>query len=160
MPKTLGYMLTWTTYGTWLQGDKRGYVKKGQTFPADGQLFRANKEVQANETVRLSPQQKRLVRDAIINEAKVLGQRIFALAVCSSHVHLVGEYIPKPIADIVAYYKKAGRLALKENGTDGKVWTKGYDTRYCFDQKTLQREIRYVLNHISTKYLAPGFTGG
>jgi REP element-mobilizing transposase RayT len=147
MAKTLGYMLTWTTYGTWLQGDKRRYVKKGQTFPANEELLKANKESQASETVRLSPQQKKLVHNAIINEAERIGQKIFAIAVYSNHVHLVGEYTPKPIADIVAYYKKAGRLALKENGTVGKVWTKGYDKRYCFDQKTLQQEIQYVQNH-------------
>jgi len=27
MARMIGYMLTWTTYRTWLQGDKRGYVK-------------------------------------------------------------------------------------------------------------------------------------
>ena len=32
MEKTLGYMITLTTYGTWLQGDKRGYVKNGITY--------------------------------------------------------------------------------------------------------------------------------
>jgi REP element-mobilizing transposase RayT len=150
MANTLGYMLTWTTYGTWLQGDNRRYVKKGQTLPANKNLFKVNKELQANETVCLSPQQKKLVHNAIINEAEKIGQRIFAIAVYPNHVHLVGEYIHKPIADIVAYYKKAGRLALKENGTAGKVWTKGYDKRYCFDQKTLQREIQYVQNHNPT----------
>ena len=28
----IAYMLTWTTYGTWLQGDERGYGKDGETF--------------------------------------------------------------------------------------------------------------------------------
>ena len=26
MPKTIGCMLTWTMYGSWLQGDERRYV--------------------------------------------------------------------------------------------------------------------------------------
>ncbi len=30
MASMIGYMLTWTTYGTWLRGDKRGYVKDGE----------------------------------------------------------------------------------------------------------------------------------
>lgn len=150
MANTLGYMLTWTTYGTWLQGDKRRYVKKGQTLPTNEKLLQANKEFQASETVHLSPQQKKLVRNAIVNEAGKIGQKILALAVYSNHVHLVGEYIPKPVANIVAYYKKAGRLALKASGNVGKVWTKGYDKRYCFDQKTLQREVQYVQNHNPT----------
>jgi predicted NAD-dependent protein-ADP-ribosyltransferase YbiA (DUF1768 family) len=82
MPKTLGYMLTWTTYGTWLQGDKRRYVKKGQTFPANEKLFQSNKELQAGDAVRLSPQQKKLVHAAIMKEAGVIGQQVLVLAVC------------------------------------------------------------------------------
>jgi len=32
MSKLVGYMVTWTTYGSWLQGDKRGFVKDGKIF--------------------------------------------------------------------------------------------------------------------------------
>jgi REP element-mobilizing transposase RayT len=169
MPKTLGYMLTWTTYGTWLQGDKRRYVKKGQIFPANEKLFQANKELQVGGAVRLSPRQKKLVHEAIMDEAGRIGQKVLALAVCSNHVHLVARYIPKPVADIVAYCKKAGRLALKEIGLKGKIWARGYDKRFCFDQITLDKRIKYVQNHNikqkpwvkpRAKYLAPGFTGG
>ena len=39
MVKTLGYMVTWTTYGTWLQGDEQGYVKKGKVLGASKQKF-------------------------------------------------------------------------------------------------------------------------
>jgi len=28
--RIIGYMVTWTTYGTWLQGEKKGYVKNGK----------------------------------------------------------------------------------------------------------------------------------
>jgi REP element-mobilizing transposase RayT len=147
MANTLGYMLTWTTYGTWLQGDKRGYVKKGETLPGDKKLLEANKNNQSEETVRLTPQQKKIVHEAILNQADAIGQKVLALAVYSNHVHLVAEYIPKPVCDIVAYYKKAARLALKEVGISGKLWTTGYDKRYCFDKKTLEQKIKYVQDH-------------
>jgi len=32
MPDPLAYFLTWTTYGTWLPGDERGWVLKGKGF--------------------------------------------------------------------------------------------------------------------------------
>jgi REP element-mobilizing transposase RayT len=149
MLNTLGYMLTWTTYGTWLQGHKKGYVKKGKTLLPDKKLQQANKEAQSEETFRLTPQQKKVVRDAIMNQAIIIGQKVLALSVCSNHVHIVAEYIPKPICDVVAYYKKAGRLALKNFGIEGKIWTTGYDKRYCFDQKSLQQRIKYVQNQSS-----------
>jgi REP element-mobilizing transposase RayT len=147
MANTLGYMLTWTTYGTWLQGDKRGYVKKGETLPGDEKLLEANKNVQLEDTFRLNYKQKKIVYDAIMNQAKAIGQKVLALLVYSNHIHLVAEYIPKPIGDVVAYYKKAGRLALKELGINGKIWTTGYDKRYCFDQISLERRIKYVQKH-------------
>jgi REP element-mobilizing transposase RayT len=150
MAKTLGYLITWTTYGTWLQGDKRGYVKDGEILPRDDKLSEANKSNQKGDVIRLSTQQKKIVHNAIVKESATIGQQILALAVCSNHVHLVLNYIPKPVADIVAYYKKAGRLALKASGIEGKVWTKGYNKKFCFDQATLERRITYVQNHNPT----------
>ena len=33
MPEPLAFFLTWPTYGTWLPGDERGWVKYGQGWP-------------------------------------------------------------------------------------------------------------------------------
>ncbi len=35
MPEALAYFLTWTTYGTWLPGDERGWVQysMGCSYP-------------------------------------------------------------------------------------------------------------------------------
>jgi len=140
-------MLTWTTYGTWLQGDERGYVKDGEVLPANEMLMQANKNLQVQDIVKLSVAQQDVVRQAILKEAVLQKQRIYALSVQSNHVHLVAEYTPQPIEKIVAYYKKAGRLALKALGCDGKVWTAGYDKRFCFDKGALERRIQYVQNH-------------
>ncbi len=147
MLNTLGYMLTWTTYGTWLQGDKRGYVKKGETLPGDEKLLEANKNAQSEDTFRLNYKQKKIVYDAIMNQANTIGQKVLAIVVYSNHIHIVAEYVPKSVGDIVAYYKTAGRLALKELGISGKIWTTGYDKRYCFDKVSLEQKIRYVQNH-------------
>jgi len=127
--KTLGYMITWTTYGTWLQGDERGYVKNGKIYPANESLKQTNKQLQLQDEIRLSKIQQQIVREAIIKEAQKQGQQIFALSVNSTHVHIVAENISQPISKIVAYYKKAARLALKSIGHKGKFWTKGYDKR-------------------------------
>ena len=34
MPEPLAYYLTWTTYGTWLPGDERGWVWRGKVSAA------------------------------------------------------------------------------------------------------------------------------
>jgi len=119
--RTLGYMITWTTYGTWLQGDERGYVKKGETLPGNRGLKDSNRQAQSQDAVWLSPDHQRIVREAIVREAASQEQHIYALSVQSNHVHLVVEYSDIPIGTTVAYCKKAGRLALRAVNLTGKV---------------------------------------
>ena len=97
--------------------------------------------------VLLSKDEKQIAKQAIIKEATLHGQQIYAITVCSNHVHVVAGYIEKPISKIVAYYKKSARLALKTAGRTGKVWTRGYDKRFCFDDTTLKQKIKYVEDH-------------
>ena len=147
MAKTLGYMVTWTTYGTWLQGDRRGYVRNGKILPADRLLHETNVTKLSASPVKLSLAQRRTVRTAILIEAERLGQKILALVVGSNHVHLVVEYIPRPIGRVVSHYKNTARLALTKMGNTDRWWTKGYDKRYCFDKCSLQSRIAYVIGH-------------
>jgi hypothetical protein len=146
MVKLLGYMITWTTYGTWLQGDERGYVKDGVTLPANERLEQANRQLQVQDAIHLSNIQHQVVLEAILKEAAARGQRIYAISVQSTHVHIVLEDTAEPIDKIVAYYKTAARLALKNLGHQGRVWTKGYDKRFCFDKESLNRRIQYMEN--------------
>jgi hypothetical protein len=37
-------MLTWTAYGSWLQGDRRKYVKNGQILDPNPSLESKNKK--------------------------------------------------------------------------------------------------------------------
>ena len=69
--KLIGYMVTWTTFGSWLQGDERGYVKDGETLPANDKLKTANQNQQKFQTVKLNPNQKQIVQNAILQEAEL-----------------------------------------------------------------------------------------
>ena len=51
------------------------------------------------------------------------------------------------IEQVVSYYKNAARLALRDGGFMGRIWTKGFDKRFCFDEVELRSKIRYVENH-------------
>lgn len=150
MARTLGYMLTWTTYGTWLQGNDRGYVQEGETLSQNKGLILANKLSQAQGSVRLSKKQRQLVREAILKEAILRKQNVYTLAVKPTHIHIVLQNTAQPIGNMVAYYKKAGRLAIKAVGHAGKLWTRGYDKRFCFDEASLEARIKYVQGHDPT----------
>ncbi len=154
MAKTIGYMLTWTTYGSWLQGNKRKYVKDGRILPQNEELEGANLRSLTKSPVRLSFKQRRIVEEAIRQKAIQFGQRIYALSVCARHVHLVAEYTPKPIGIVVQRYKSCAVRALRKEGMQGRIWTAGFDKRYCFDTNSLRRRIDYVNDNHRRKYLA------
>lgn len=143
----IAYMLTWTTYGTWLQGDRRGWVKNGEILHPDINLETANRRQMKADHVVLTKSQKISVVKAIINEAKELNQKLFALAVCNNHVHLIVKNTNMPIGQTVSHYKNAARLAVEGLGFHGKLWTRGFDKRYCMDEKELAVKIAYVRKH-------------
>jgi REP element-mobilizing transposase RayT len=143
----LGYMLTWTTYGTWLQGDDRGYVSNRRILSANPALRTANAQRLKNPAIFLTREQRDVVHEAILDEAKILGQEILAAAVSSDHVHLVAKEVRYSMEEVVSHYKNAGRIALQLNGFVGKLWTKGFDKRFCFTEQDLQSRVVYVKKH-------------
>jgi uncharacterized protein YlzI (FlbEa/FlbD family) len=147
MAKTVGYMITWTTYGTWLQGEGKGFVKKGEVRGENIALKKSNIENMPGTAVKLGQKEKIIVREAIKEAAKRFKQKILAIAVYSNHVHIVCEYVDVPIGIIVGYYKNAARAALQNNGFKGRVWTSGYDKRFRFDEEALRARIEYVNKH-------------
>ncbi len=148
-------MITWTTYGTWLQGREQGFVKDGNERGANPALMRSNVKNLKNDAVRLNREQRTIVGETIIEASKRFGQKIRAIAVCSNHVHIVAEYVSVPISILVGYYKNAGRVAIKEFGFAGKLWSKGYDKRFCFNEKDLRARVDYVNKHGSAKNIQP-----
>ena len=140
-------MVTWTTYGSWLPGDKRRYVKDGQVFDSDEHLCSLCKKLQKSPAVKLTSKEKAVVHQTIITEAEQTGQQVEALAVCSNHVHLTVRWSCHPIGGIVSRYKNAAMFALHSLGRSGRIWTRGYDKRFYFTEDELARGVKYVKNH-------------
>jgi len=147
MGRVIGYMVTWTTYGSWLQGDRKGWVKDGEVRGGCEELRKANKMKMGQKKVALSRKAQEVVRGAILEEAEKTRQKIFAISVKATHVHIVGEAIEELIETVVARYKAAGRKALSAEGYTGRIWARGYDKRYCFDEEELKARVEYVNKH-------------
>jgi hypothetical protein len=85
--RIIGYMVTWTTYGTWLQGEKKGYVKNGKILAQNDKLKSANQRQQKYPTVKLNSE-------------------------------------------------------LRKFGSQGKIWSTGFDKRFCFTDKEIENKVR------------------
>ena len=147
MSNMIGYMVTWTTYGSWLQGDNRGYVKDGKILPGNQQILLANRRLKRSETIKVNPEQRAIVHQAILDEAKRIGQKIDAIAVCEHHVHIVARPCQESIPQIVSRYKNVAMFALYKNAQIGRIWTRGFDKRFCFTEEDLKHRIDYVCKH-------------
>jgi len=131
-------------YGTWLQGKEKGFVKDGVIRGGNIAIKRDCERKLKCSPIRLNSKEKRIVQEAIISAGEKYNQQILAISVHSNHVHVVCDYSEIPIGMMVARYKAAGRLAL---GRGGRIWTKGYDVRYCYDEGSLKTRVSYVNSH-------------
>jgi REP element-mobilizing transposase RayT len=147
MANTLGYMVTWTAYGSWLQGDDRKFVKDGKILPPDSNLKEANLQNLQKPPVSLTPAQRQIVNQAIIDKAEKLRQEILAISIREKHVHIVIAYDGTPIEDTVRHYKNAALVSLRKEGFTGRVWSSGFNKRFCFDDRALRNCINYVTHH-------------
>lgn len=147
MSKIVGYMVTWTTYGSWLPGDERGYVRCGEILDGNKELLEKNKERQKNDSVKLSKEEKEIVKDTIIKEAERVGQTVEEITVCSSHIHLLLRPNSESIENAVSRYKSISTRALWKVGRKGQVWTKRFHKSFCFDENSIIQKIKYIAKH-------------
>jgi hypothetical protein len=145
MRPTLGIMITATTYGTWLRGDRRGWIDDGRLMPPCPGL-------EAADRCRMLHPPFLFARDQLHDVGGVIGRSlvtrldlpIFALHVGAWHFHLVVGAQPADVPQIVKCAKDAVRFNLRPSRP---IWTAGYDKRFCFDEPSLHRRIRYVERH-------------
>jgi len=143
--KLIAYMVTWTTFGTWLQGDERKYVKDGQTLDPNPNLKQANLSSIKQDIIKLSPFQKNITEIAILKEAKRINHKIYAIAVCSNHIHLLAEASKESIEKAVQRYKYSATAELRKFGVvQEKIWAKGFDKRFCYTENEIERKIQYI----------------
>ncbi len=147
MGKTIGYMLTCSTYGTWLPGDERGYVEHGRVSGMNEGLYNKSINCLKQKKIELNDKQREIVKKAIREEAERLGHMVYTIAVDRDHVHVVLGYAPIAVSEVVARCKNTARMALKKEGFSGRLWARGYDKRYCFDEEALVARVEYVERH-------------
>src|SRR4030042_101151 len=120
MSKIVGYMLTWTTYGSWLPGDERGYVVDGKILQGDIKILQRNRQRQKSPAVKLNTREKQIVRQTILAEAEKIGHKIEGLVVYSNHIHLLAKPHIESIEELAGRYKSMTTRILWENGRKGR----------------------------------------
>lgn len=95
MPETAisftAYHITWTTYGTWLPGDARGWVKQGELgvqLP-DPDRERDARGPMVESAVVLTYEQRDLIEQTIRDHCRIRGWVLHAVNARTNHIHVV-----------------------------------------------------------------------
>lgn len=150
----LAYFISFRTYGTWLQGDKRGSIDRFHNayrspyIPQNATWHRYNKQKLKSEPLILKASQRRSTERAIRETCKVRKWLLQAISVRTNHVHTVVSARPKP--DLVLNAFKAN--ATRQLRADG-VWPQSFSPwadkgskRNLWNEQSIAKAIDYVVN--------------
>jgi REP element-mobilizing transposase RayT len=157
------WLLTWTTYGTWLPGDRRGFVspvrdgpgpevkhnEPGTPYDADlpGLKYAAATALKG-PPVYLLPEHAEVLLAQLQETAAHRHWILLAVAIMANHVHLIvgvpGD--PSP-ADVLRDFKSYGSRALNRRWgkpESGTWWTESGSKRKLPNEAALGAAILYV----------------
>ena len=125
MNDPIAFFLTFTTYGTWLPGDSRGWVEYQHGWQLPDPVLQLEAQARMTEDACiLNPQQRAIVQQQIAETCQHRGWILHAVNCRSNHAHAVisaPDTKPKKIrADIKAWCTRR----LKER-SDGAATTGG-----------------------------------
>ncbi|MEO1983492.1 MAG: hypothetical protein ABGZ23_06220 [Fuerstiella sp.] len=159
------WLLTWTMYGSWLPGDKRGFVSNvrdgdgpevrhnipGTEYDSDMSALEAHTRSRMKaDPVRIDVPQAEALFVQFQQTGRFRGWRLFAVAIMANHCHIVtgvpGD--PEP-ATLLQSFKSYGSRRL--NGIFGRPvsgtwWTASGSKRKLPNDAAVLAAIRYVLD--------------
>jgi hypothetical protein len=154
------WLVSWTTHGTWLPGDPRGYCtwRGEQYIPPPKRYARPGEPIYdasehtavlarakaiSEEAVFLTRNQMEAALSAMVEEIAQIPIVPAIMSVGDWHVHWLCYFGPIAIRSTVSRIKAAATRELNTHGFRGKnPWTKGCNMR----SKATRRECRNATN--------------
>ena len=160
---SFAWLITWTTYGTWLPGDPRGnispilladgtYEKRKNTpgvewAAGDERTMKRAAALQEFETTFLSRDDAIVAAESIAEAAAKRGWRIVRGAVMASHVHVVVSDGGTDSSAISRVLKGVSQARLSERaGASRRWWTTGGSERGLRGAQAIANGVDYVAN--------------
>jgi REP element-mobilizing transposase RayT len=112
----LAYFLTWTSYGTWLPGDERGWVAKPGAFrKPNPELQEAARQLMTEPELILDNEQRRIVEQTIADHCRIRHWHLHVVNVRTNHVHVVVTANGRDPEDVLNQFKAWCTRKLKEH---------------------------------------------
>jgi REP element-mobilizing transposase RayT len=151
-PDPIAFFLTWTTYGSWLPGDARGWTdsRGRQRAPEDRLRGSIALRLQA-PGITLSNPERRSVEVAIVTACGLRGWCLHAVNCRTQHVHAVVTAPNLAPAQVMQQLKAWASRALDARQSEGgersrqpRRWTRGGSMRLIRAEADLDAAVRYV----------------
>jgi len=152
----LAYFITFTTYGTWVDGTEKGlgsvdreHNQYGSEFVEPDPAREAGaREAMTQPIYSMDAARRTVVRDAIVALAREKGWRLLAVHVRSNHVHVVIWTDREPgrlMSDLKGRASRDLTCAGFENA-ERRRWTRHDSTRHLFTNQEGERKVEYTLD--------------
>ena len=155
MPAPLAYLITWTTYGSWLPGDGRGWVEggRGGIQPPDSARVVAARQQLKTAPILLTSAQRDIVEQTIRDHCAFSGWSLHAVNVRTNHIHLVvtADASPEEVMNQLKAWcsRRLNEHAAVQSTTPrrdrSQWWTQHGSTKWVNDERYLHNAILYVL---------------
>jgi len=156
LPEPLAYFLTWPTYGTWLPGDDRGWVRRhrGHQLP-DPPLQLETLARMTEDACPLDEDQRRLVEATIADHCRIRSWTLHAVNCRTNHLHVVvtAGLHPDQVREQFKAWTSRKLKQLERDRTSESVapsgirtrwWAERGSSRYLNDDDSLEAAILYV----------------
>ncbi len=141
------YFITWTTYGTWLPGDSRGWRKwkAGEQQPQPLLEDWCRDRMKENP-VLLDELQRKEVEAICRRHAEIRGWELHAVSARSNHVHIAVTTNAEPRKVRDQFKANATRVLRQPSNpiVNEKVWTRGGDVAIINGEDSLEQVILYI----------------
>jgi REP element-mobilizing transposase RayT len=155
MSSPLAYLITFTTYGTWLHGDDRGSADRdgnnrfGDEYlsPVAGrQRFERSELI--GEPYLMDEPRRTVVLSTVREVCAHRGWHLHAAHVRSNHLHVVvsGNTSPERMMNDFKTYASRRLNQSRCDPVDCRRWTRHGSTRYLWTDEHLHGATRYVVD--------------
>ena len=159
--ESFALLITWTCYGTWLPGDRRGYVSNtrrsdgkydrkrnvpGSPITADHAATRQHAAAhQKYATAALDRDHAAAAAYAICDSCAVREWRVLRAALMWNHVHVIVSNCPDDGPEVRRVLKGVSQNAIcKHDGKSQRWWTAGGSDRYLHGERAIAAATNYV----------------
>ncbi|MFN4261319.1 MAG: hypothetical protein ACK4RK_18700 [Gemmataceae bacterium] len=161
----LDWFVTWSTHGSWLPGDPRGfqtwrgkeYVPPPRRYAKPGKPIYDPRQYHdrwllAKEmcpgAVTLTPEEQQLVLNALVEDINLLPVQPHILSVGDWHIHFIAQFGALRIRPTVGRLKLHATLAIPKRTARKQIWAQGCHMKSLPDEEALTNGIDYVRRHV------------